>query len=52
MHALEFESSRSSIVKGALEGFMASKSREMVMDRGGSKLTGDKWNTGKGFKTG
>jgi len=29
---------------------MASKSRAMVMDRGGDELTGDEWNTGKGFK--
>jgi len=29
---------------------MASKSRAMVMDRGGDELTGDEWNTGKDFK--
>ena len=52
MHALEFESSRSSIVKGALEGFMASKSRAMGVDRGWNKLTGDEWNSGKGLQDG
>jgi len=50
MHALEFESSRPSIVKGALEGFMTSISRAMGVGRGWDKLTSDEWNTDKVFK--
>jgi hypothetical protein len=38
------------MVKVFEEGFMACNLGKWGVDRGGDELTGDGWNTGKGFK--